>query len=276
MQEKVKEIEKKCISINELVVTEFSILKDLEGFENQIPILSKVENYKWKFHPNEIIERIRPKTGGFNFNQLSGVLGSYNTPPHINMAANIYAAQALIESTAGYIKLVSKLIRELEIKLGNPRIDRSTAIDNLNRVCDKFHKVAIQLRNRYNNRDTIKINDEYDVQDLMHAILKINFDDVRPEECSPSYAGKNTRIDFLLKNERIIIEVKKTRKTLKDAKIGNELILDIARYRNHPDCEILYCFVYDPQNYIENPIGLENDLMNSGYEDLNVIVKIVS
>jgi REase_DpnII-MboI len=32
------------------------------------------------------------------------------------------------------------------------------------------------------------IKDEYDVQDLLHAILRAFFDDVRPEEFVPSYA----------------------------------------------------------------------------------------
>ena len=38
------------------------------------------------------------------------------------------------------------------------------------------------------------------------------FDDIRAEEWTPSYAGKCARVDFLLKNEKIVIEVKKTRK----------------------------------------------------------------
>ena len=57
-----------------------------------------------------------------------------------------------------------------------------------------------------------EIKDEYDVQDLLNALLRLNFDDVRPEEYTPSYAGSSTRVDFLLKKEKIVIEVKKTRK----------------------------------------------------------------
>ncbi|MBZ4359524.1 hypothetical protein LAM19_25050, partial [Mycobacterium tuberculosis] len=78
------------------------------------------------------------------------------------------------------------------------------------------------------NRQTIEINDEYDVQDLFHALLKIHFEDVRPEEYTPSYAGSSTRVDFLLKNEKIIIELKKTRKNLKQKEVGEQLIVDIA------------------------------------------------
>jgi len=36
-----------------------------------------------------------------------------------------------------------------------------------------------------------------------------------------------------------------------------ELIIDIAKYRKHPDCKMLYCFVYDPDGNIRNPKGIE-------------------
>jgi hypothetical protein len=51
-----------------------------------------------------------------------------------------------------------------------------------------------------------------------------------------------------------------TREGLGDRKVGEELTIDIARYRAHPDCGELYCFVYDPEHRIENPVGLEQDL----------------
>ena len=50
------------------------------------------------------------------------------------------------------------------------------------RLCDRFHIVAKQLTRRSEGRSTIVISDEYDVQDLMHALLRLFFDDVRPEE----------------------------------------------------------------------------------------------
>ncbi|MEA5427975.1 DUF2321 domain-containing protein [Arcicella lustrica] len=144
----------------------------------------------------------------------------------------------------------------------------------LNQICERFHLVAKQIRQRYNNRETIDITDEYDVQDLLHSLLVIYFDDIRPEEWIPSYAGSSKRTDFLLKNEEIVIEVKKTRKTLKAKELGEQLIIDIANYKNHPNCKSLYCFVYDPEGFIANPRGIENDL-NSNGEKMKVIVKII-
>lgn len=79
----------------------------------------------------------------------------------------------------------------------------------LERMFMRFYKIARQLRNRHDNRQTLSIEDEYDVQDLLHALLHLYFDDIRPEEWTPSYAGKSARVDFLLKNEKTVIEVKK-------------------------------------------------------------------
>src|SRR5258708_5925569 len=81
------------------------------------------------------------------------------------------------------------------------------------------------------------------------AILAF-FDDVRREEWTPSYAGKSSRIDFLLKDEEIVIEIKKTRSTLRDKEISDELIIDKERYQAHPHCKTLIAFVYDPDRYI--------------------------
>lgn len=144
----------------------------------------------------------------------------------------------------------------------------------LNQICEKFHLIVKQLRCRHDERETLDVNDEYDVQDLLHSLLVIFFEDIRPEEWVPSYAGSNSRTDFLLKNEDIVIEIKKTRKTLKAKDLGQQLIIDIARYKNHPNCKLLYCFVYDPEGYINNPVGIENDL-NSDSDEMKVKVKII-
>jgi len=108
----------------------------------------------------------------------------------------------------------------------------------------------------------------------LHSLLHIYFDDIRPEEWTPSYAGGCSRVDFLLKDEKIIIEVKKTRQTLKAKDVGEELIVDSQRYRAHPDCKKLLCFVYDPEGWISNPRGLENDL-NKKEDDFEIKVIIV-
>ncbi|MBP3894216.1 MAG: hypothetical protein J6D34_09285 [Atopobiaceae bacterium] len=95
---------------------------------------------------------------------------------------------------------------------------------------------------------------------MLRSICLAYFDDVRDEEAVPSFAGKNSRIDLFLKEEARFIEVKMTRDNLRDKKLGEELSIDIPQYKEHPGCERLFCFIYDPGRLVRNPTGLKRDL----------------
>ena len=117
-----------------------------------------------------------------------------------------------------------------------------------------------QMRERHEQRPTLDEADEYDVQDLFHALLTIYFDDIRKEEWTPTYAGSASRMDFLLPEIEAVVEIKMTRPTLSTKQLGEQLIVDIAKYKKHPMCRTLFCVVYDPDGRISNPRGVENDL----------------
>jgi hypothetical protein len=154
------------------------------------------------------------------------------------------------------------------------QVKQPNALAILEGVIKRFHIAARQLTQRHGNRATLTIEDEYDVQDFLHALLKAFFDDVRPEEYVPSHAGASSRIDFLLKGERIVVEAKMTNDKLKDKQIGEQLIIDIKRYQSHPDCNMLVCIVYDPSHNISNPVALEKDLSRK-HDNLEVRVFVV-
>jgi hypothetical protein len=147
-------------------------------------------------------------------------------------------------------------------------------LDFLDKLFSRFHRTAQILRHRHGDRETIALHDEYDVQDLMNALLALHFDDVRKEDASPSYAGGNSRVDFLLQKEQIVVEVKMTNVNLKDKQVGEQLIIDIGRYRGHPNCKILVVFVYDKGDHIRNKVGLKNDLEKMSTEEIRVKVHI--
>ena len=142
----------------------------------------------------------------------------------------------------------------------SPRHRQRDAVALVVTLCRRFHLFAHQLLDRHCERETVRVVDEYDVQDLMHALLKLHFEDVRAEEATPGVAGKSGRMDFLLKAERLVLETKMTRRSLGQNEIGDELIVDMKRYRSHPDLRTLVCFVYDPGGFCRAPAALENDL----------------
>jgi hypothetical protein len=150
----------------------------------------------------------------------------------------------------------------------------TSPVDSLNNIFDRFHAVAKILKHRDRGKEPLLIQDEYDVQYLLHALFKVHFLNITPEDYVPSYAGSNSRTDFTLKEEKVVIEVKITNSKLKDKQIGEQLVIDIARYRSNPACETLFCFIYDPGEYIKNAHSLISDLDNLSTQDLKVIVRI--
>lgn len=189
-----------------------------------------------------------------------------------NFAAGWPRSIALLE---GLVARLEEKRLDLETTEKLPTLAPSqTPIEQVKQLCLKFHAVARQILHRYKDRSTLEIKDEYDVQDLFHALLRIWFDDIRKEEWTPSYAGSSSRVDFLLKQERLVVEVKKARHGLGAKELGEELIVDIARYKVHPACARLLCLIYDPDSLIRNPKDLEIDLSKT-HESLPVDVFIV-
>ena len=138
-----------------------------------------------------------------------------------------------------------------------------------------LRRAMYPLTNRRKGSTQLSFSSEYDVQDLLHAMLRPWIADIRPEEHTPSYAGSSTRMDFLLPAHRLVVEMKFVRDGSHARSIGNELIIDIEHYRRHPECDNLWCVIYDPQGLIQNPEGLKSDLEGARLnKDGSVQVKI--
>ena len=149
----------------------------------------------------------------------------------------------------------------------------SNPVDAIVSICRRLPFLIEQLQNRQQRRPALDVTDEYDIQDLLHGLLRLHFDDVRPEENTPSYAGKSSRLDFFLPRERIIVEAKMTRRNLRGKEVADQLIIDKERYRSQPGVDSLICVVYDPGRHCSNPVGLEMDLSRSD-PSLRVVVVI--
>lgn len=183
--------------------------------------------------------------------------------------------QAEQEKLCEIVNASARLATKLSLMGNNSVADKQSPMIRLEMVCDRFHAVAKALRKRHEQRPTLDVKDEYDVQDLLRSLLVVDFYDVRPEEWTPSYAGGAARMDFLLKSEQVVMETKMTREGLGDRELGEQLIIDIAKYSQHPDCKTLVCFVYDPLGRVANPVGLQADLEKqpNGSLAVHVIVR---
>jgi hypothetical protein len=184
-------------------------------------------------------------------------------------------------SEIGYAYRISNEVADAidyALTLSDSQPVQRPTMDRLLHVINALPEVANQLtkRRKDNNlpRPTLEITDEYDVQDLLHSLLLIDFSDVRSEEWTPSFAGATKRTDFLLHDEEIVIEVKKTRSGLTQRVVSDELTIDIAAYQTHPRAKHLVCVVWDRERILKNPTALKKDLEMSSKGFATVIVLI--
>jgi hypothetical protein len=136
----------------------------------------------------------------------------------------------------------------------------SNPVELVKTLCCRFHSVARQLRLRGEYRATLSVEDECDAQDLLHALLRIQFDNIDTDEWTPSYSSGAPRTTLLLNDSRLAVIVKKPRSGLNAKDLTDQLLIDAERYRSHDHCTTLLCFMYDPEGRIGNPRGLEASL----------------
>ena len=82
------------------------------------------------------------------------------------------------------------------------------------------------------------------------------------------------RIKILGRTDQLTGKCKKTRKGLGMREVGDQLVIDAARYRNHADCKSLVCFVYDPDGFIQNPEGLQGDLERNSSDEFKILIYV--
>lgn len=176
-----------------------------------------------------------------------------------------------------FLDPLNQQLHYLEEALARCGVDSATAeaLELLDQIARRMPITFSVLGKGNRNVPAIAISDEYDVQHILHAIAVLHFVEVEPEEPTPRMAGGYSRLDFLLRRERIAIETKMIRPGLSREKLRKELAEDIVYFRAHPNVSSLFILVYDPQRKITNSVGFESDL-RSDSDDFVVRVAIVS
>lgn len=151
--------------------------------------------------------------------------------------------------------------RDLLVRVLHVVADAASVLNELTAVCRRlpdYLRIFDHAQNPHVPAATIR--NQADLQVVIHGVLRLLFDDVRPEDAVPQQAGAASRVDFLLREAGVIVETKMTRPGLTDRRVGEELLVDWGRYPRHPDCRAILAIVYDPEGRIFNAAGLENDL----------------
>jgi hypothetical protein len=254
------------------IVTEISGLHAYPGLEQEKKLLGELEKFKWGITVNEYMDANMPKT--YMSRDSEAVYQGVKLSAYLYYAGVVFEKNSEGTAIQSFFKAASRLLRQIELNAGPMGLSdgaEQQPVKAVLAICDRFHVVARQLVHRRENRATLGITDEYDVQDLLHALLRLYFDDIRPEEWTPSYGGGSSRMDFLLKGHDIVVEAKMTRKGLTAKEVSEQLIIDAAKYRQHAECKTLICLVYDPGALIKNPRGIERDLAKLSGNGLEMV-----
>jgi hypothetical protein len=259
------------------LLARLSPVLNLDGMNREKDLLQKLDGYRWDESAyNAFIRAATRRARRMTTRDSEARMQGGKLPAHVECGALAYSVEKFAINAEEFWDLALRLVKQLKAYAAmsvQPPLRSNDALEVALSTCRMFHVVATELLSRYDKRSTLTINDEYDVQDLLRALLWQHFDDVRREEPTPSCAGRAPRMDLLLKVEKIAVETKMTRNGLMDKEIGDELLQDIGRYKSHPDCATLVCFIYDPKGLLKNPHGLAADLEKQS--DGRLIVRVI-
>lgn len=118
-------------------------------------------------------------------------------------------------------------------------------LENFENAVKKITDLTLRYGKDKQNRNLIAIKDEYDVQDLLYFSLKSVFPKIKYEDDTSNYGGSAKRLDFYLKNEGIIIEVKHIDKA-DDKKYTKQMKEDLQSYHVVNVLTEIIFFIYAP------------------------------
>lgn len=172
------------------------------------------------------------------------------------------------------------LLEDIERTLLQTKFVNKSADEMVRDVLNNFNN-AIQkiISGRRLNHLNFEIEDEYDVQDILYVILKSIFPNLRDEDPIPKVGGKSTKIDLILREEKILIEVKMIKaKDSNETHFIEQLKVDFESYHECKWLRKLFCFVYDPYKKTRD-ISNFNDLngeRTKGEHNFNVEVIVIN
>lgn len=90
-----------------------------------------------------------------------------------------------------------------------------------------------------------KIEDEYDVQNILYLILRSYFDDAEYEDPTPKFGSSSSRLDVKIPSLQTIIEAKFARSKKDFKKIEDEIKIDSVNYIQSTPYKKIIVFIYD-------------------------------
>jgi hypothetical protein len=129
-------------------------------------------------------------------------------------------------------------------------------LDWLLQVLRRFDTAAHFLASRPRAEKAAKpfrIEDEYDVQDLLYAILKPSIPDLEREDPVGKTSGDSGRVDLCTAELGTVVELKFVDSVSRAKEVAKECRERVGVYHKWPYLKHLAFFIYDPQRKMPDP-----------------------
>jgi len=144
-----------------------------------------------------------------------------------------------------------------QTNLGSETPDTKPEIELLLRICRRLPRSARSLSQRKRNRPNLEVNDEYDVQDLLLAVIRAYFKYAIDEEPVGKVAGgKSSRADFALEDLGVLIEVKYVRRPDDQSRLIKEFAEDLLLYSKWTHLADFVFVIYNSED-LSDPEALD-------------------
>jgi hypothetical protein len=134
----------------------------------------------------------------------------------------------------------------------------------------RLPRAARQLRERHAGRPTLRVDDVHDLEDLLRAALHLQFDDVRRETRTPTYAS-DVRTDFVIVPDQIAVMAKLLTANA-EPQIASEIREDTLYYQRRPEITGLAVLIHDPEQFLRDGQSFEAALASNGIPPVRCIV----
>lgn len=179
-----------------------------------------------------------------------------------------------ITAGADPVHVPIEIVRDIKVirRRNSEKYKTQQATEIVEHILCEFDAVVERLKTRRTGRNKFLVTDEYDVQDLLHPLLSLFFEDVINEDWDSSHGLSPSRSDFLLLDNGTIIETKSTQTMTGNVRkrLETQLSEDIIKYSKNPQCKQLYFFVYDPEKKINKPELFERGINSTKMQGVTI------
>lgn len=155
---------------------------------------------------------------------------------------------------------MQNLLEQLELKAefaGRPKtLQRPDDIQLLLQLCKRLPHAVKVLSRRRKDKKPFDLEDEYDAQDLLHAILRSYFKYSVAENPIPKIGGISSRADFSIEEIGVVIEVKFVHNPTEQERIVKQFAEDLQFYSQVTYLEHFIYVVYGADD-LKDPEALD-------------------